>query len=127
MLSASMSSGKLSSRIPQPQFGRRASASAIMESSTRIDSTTLSRLNASFDAAVKQQQSSARTDAPTAAGTKQRRNSLQRNHSMYERKSSLRQPAPVVEKLEEHSKDTSKLPKKSGLNPMSKFHQSYYQ
>jgi len=132
----SMNAGKLSSRIPQPQFGRRASASAAMESATKIDAVTLKKLNTSYDAAVsRQSESSSNRPDPLSSSLsvgQRRKLSLTRNHSMYERgydrgesttsnKTTIRQQQTIVEKTDTITRDTSKLSKSSGLNPLSKY------
>ena len=124
MLSMSMScsSGRLSSRIPQPKSFRRASASATMET-VNIDQAQLKTLNESYDAAITRQESTAnRSDSGLGSSASSRRkNSLQRNKSMYERSDvprniQFRQQSIRIEKVTDSSLESLKLPKRSGLN-----------
>lgn len=143
----SMNAGRRSSRIPQPQsLGRRASASAAMESSTKLDAVTLKKLNTSYDAAVGRQlaessSSSSSSNRPdplssSLSAGQRRKISLTRNHSMYERgydraesatsnKTIIRQQQTIVERTDTTTRDTSKLSKSSGLNPLSKYNIAY--
>lgn len=132
-MSMSMNSGRSSSRIPQLSF-RRASASSTM------DSVSLKKLNETYDAAVSSQQESTsitanRSDSGIGSSASSRRkNSLQRNHSMYERtevastktitfrQQNLRQQSTVIEKVDAKPEITKTAPKKSGLNPLGKLH-----
>ena len=120
-------SGKLSSRIPQPNF-RRASASAAMET-VNIDPASLKRLNDSYDTAISRSTANRSDSGIGSSASSRRKNSLQRNHSMYERTESsstktitFRQQNIIIEREDSSPKEISKLPtKKSGLNPLSKY------
>ena len=126
-MSMSMNSGR-SSRIPQLSF-RRASTSSIM------DASSLKTLNETHDAAVASRQESTTTTTANrsdsgigSSASSRRKNSLQRNHSMYERtevgstktitfrQQNTRQQSAIIEKVDAVPEKTA--PKKSGLNPL---------
>ena len=107
----SMNSGR-SSRIPQLSF-RRASTSSIM------DASSLKTLNETHDAAVTSRQESITTTTANrsdsgigSSASSRRKNSLQRNHSMYERtevgstktitfrQQNTRQQSAIIEKVD---------------------------
>ena len=132
-MSMSMNSGRQSSRIPQLSF-RRASTSSIM------DSSSLKKLNETHEAAIASRQESTTTTTSNrsdsgigSSASTRRKNSLQRNHSMYERtevgsaktitfrQQNIRQQSSTIEKVDAIPENTKSATKKSGLNPLGKF------